>query len=329
MGKLPLEGFERQILVKKPGETDINFGCSPEKRTTETLLKYSIINIDKSEGPTSHQVSDYVQRILGIKKAGHSGTLDPGVTGVLPVAIGRATRIVQVLLPAGKEYVCLIYFHKEISDSEAKDVLKSFEGKIIQLPPVKSAVKRQERERKIYYIETLEIEGQNVLFRVGCQAGTYIRKLCHDLGKKAGTGAHMVELRRTKASSFDESTLVTLDDLRDAFWYYKNEGNETYLRKILMPVEHAVEFMPKIWVFDSAIEPICHGVNLAVPGVSKLNNFVDGDKVAIMSLKEELIAIGTAKMMTDKILNTNKGIAVKVEKVFMEPGVYPSLKKSE
>ena len=143
------------------------------------------------------------------------------------------------------------------------------------------------------------------------------------MGKSAGTGAHMVELRRTKAGPFDESTLTTLDDLRDAHWYYKHENNEKFLRKILQPIENAVKYLPKVWILDSAIESLSHGVDLAVPGISKLNNFLDNEMVAVLSLKGELVALGTSVMITDKILKLKKGIAIKIDKVFMKSGVYP------
>ena len=195
MGELPFETIKREILVKK--ESLGNFGINPENRTVEQLINYGIVNIDKPQGPTSHQVSGYVKKILGISKAGHSGTLDPNVTGVLPVALGRATRIAQALLPAGKEYVALMYLHKPIEEEKIKKAFNDFTGKIRQKPPVKSSVRRIERIREIYYIDILEIDNQDVLFRIGCQAGTYIRKYIHDLGQKLGCGAHMEGLRRT------------------------------------------------------------------------------------------------------------------------------------
>ena len=167
-------------------------------------------------------MADYVKKILKLDKAGHSGTLDPGVSGVLPIALQDSTKIVQVLLPAGKEYVALAHFHQESSEEEKRKVFEKFIGKIRQLPPVKSAVKREERERSIYYIDVLEIDGKDVLFKVGCQGGTYIRKLIHDMGKELG-GAHMAELRRTKAGPFNESQLVSLHELSDALYFYKEK----------------------------------------------------------------------------------------------------------
>ncbi|MBU2560797.1 MAG: RNA-guided pseudouridylation complex pseudouridine synthase subunit Cbf5 [Nanoarchaeota archaeon] len=327
---LPFEKTKRKILVKKDSQTSDKYGCSPEARSVEQLLQLGIINIDKPKGPTSHQVSAYAQKILGVKKGGHSGTLDPKVTGVLPTAVGKATRIVQALLVAGKEYVCLMHLHKEVPEAQIMNVMKEFTGKITQLPPLKSAVKRQWRERRVYYIEVLDIVGQDVLFVIGCQAGTYIRKICHDIGRALGTGAHMAELRRTKAGPFTEDTLMTLHDLTDAYWYYKNENNEKLIRHVVQPVENAVDHLPKLWVMDTTVDTLCHGADLAVPGITKLESGIEPDQtVAVMTLKQELVALGTAKMNTKDMMQRDKGIAVKTKKVFMEPGTYPKVQKKE
>jgi len=321
--KLPFEEIKRKILVKKEAKTDEKYGCKPEDRKTEDIINYGIINIDKPKGPTSHQVSDYTQKILNIKKAGHSGTLDPAVTGALPTALGSATKIVQVLLKAGKEYVAVMHLHKEVEEKKLREIFKEFTGKIRQKPPVKSSVRRVERTRNIYYFDILEIQKQDVLFKVGCEAGTYIRKLIHDIGKKLGSGAHMAELRRTKAGPFTEKTLFTLQDLQDAFHYYKKENKDKYLRKIIQPVENAVNHLPKIWVLDTTVEPLCHGSDLKIPGISKLNDKISkNDTIAVLTLKNELIALGTAKLTSEEIMKKEKGIAVKTERVFMNPGTY-------
>jgi len=325
--ELPFEEIKREIIVKREAEPIKGYGSKPEDRATKDIINYGIVNIDKPSGPSSHQVSDYVQKILGIGKAGHSGTLDPRVTGVLPIALGRATRIVEFLLKAGKEYVCLMHLHKKVEKEKIKEAISEFIGKITQLPPIKSSVKRQERSRKIYYIEILEIEDQDVLFKVGCEAGTYIRKLCFDIGKKLKTGAHMAELRRTKAGPFDESTLFTLQDLADAFHYYKN-GNDKFLRKVIQPVENAIVHLPKIFVIDSAISSLCHGVDLKVPGISKFETGIEkGNEVAVMSLKNELIAIGKVNFSSEQIKGLEKGVVAKIYKVFMLPDTYPRLFK--
>ncbi|MBD3248540.1 RNA-guided pseudouridylation complex pseudouridine synthase subunit Cbf5 [Candidatus Woesearchaeota archaeon] len=312
----------KEILTNIEAETDPSLGCNPEERKTEDILSYGIINIDKPKGPTSHQVSDMVKRILSLKKAGHSGTLDPAVTGVLPIALGRATRVIHAILKSGKEYVGIMHLHKEVDEKTLRDVCKKFIGTITQLPPIKSAVKRQERKRKIYYFDILEIQGQDILFRTGVQAGTYIRKLIHDMGKELKVGAHMAELRRTKAGPFEEDTLTTLQNLTDALHYYKENKDEKQLREIILPVESAVEHLPKVWVLDSTVDTLCHGANLNIPGISKLNKIKEKELVAVMTLKDELIGIGTASLSSKDILKKEKGLAVDIQKVFMLPDTY-------
>lgn len=324
---MPFEKIKRELFVRKEAETSDKFGKSPDKRTVDELLEYGVVNIDKPPGPTSHQVSAYVKEIINIKKAGHSGTLDPNVTGCLPIAFGNATRIVQALLIAGKEYICLMHLHKDIEEYEIRRATSEFVGKIKQLPPIKSAIKRQWRYRKIYYLQILDIDGRDVLFKVGTQAGTYIRKLVHDIGEKLGCGAHMAELRRTKAGPFNEDTLVTLHDLKDAYHFYKEDKNDTEIKKCILPIEYATNHLAKVYVFDTTVNTLCHGANLKVPGISKVESDIQvDDMVAIMTLKGELVAIGQAKMISKEMLG-EKGLAVSIDKVFMLPGTYPKLDK--
>ncbi len=323
---LPFERCEREVFVRREVETSPKFGCNPNERPIEDHIEYSIVNIDKPKGPTSHQVSSYAQKILKLKKGGHGGTLDPGVTGVLAIAMGKATRVIQALLPAGKEYICIMHLHKELDPAKVKEACESFVGKIKQLPPIKSAIKRQERYRKIYYLEVLEIEEKDVLFVVGCQAGTYIRKLCHDIGVKLDTGAHMAELRRTKAGPFNESTIVSLQNLTDAFHYYKKDGDEKQLRKYVQPMEAAVRHLPKVWVMDTTVSSLCHGANLKVPGISKVEADIQVDEmIAVMTLKNELIGLGNAKMISKEMVKKDKGIAINVDKIFMPRDTYPRI----
>jgi len=322
---LPFEEKQKtkKVLIKAEAMTDERYGSRPESRSTEELLKRGIIVLDKPSGPTSHQAADYLKRVLHVSKAGHSGTLDPGVTGVLPIALQESTRITNALLTAGKEYVCLMHVHQDIPREKLMEVLNKFKGKITQLPPKKSAVKRQLRDRNIYYLDVLEIKDKDVLFVVGCQAGTYIRKLVHDIGERLGCGAHMAELRRTKAGPFKENQAFILQDIADAFHYYKN-GDDSKLRKMLMPIESATQHLEKIWVHDAAINTMCHGAFLKVPGILKLDSDIKrGDIVAVMSLKNELILIGEAEMNSGELMKKEKGIAVKTLQVFMQPEAYP------
>ena len=216
-----------------------------------------------------------------------------------------------------------MHLHKAVEEKILLETIQqNFLGKIMQMPPLKSSVKRQLRPRTIYYFDILEIEDNDVLFKVGCEAGTYIRKLCHDLGLKLKVGAHMAELRRTKAGPFDESTLFPLHELTDAYHFWMEEKNEKFLRKAIQPVENGVKHLPKVWVFDSTVESLCHGADLKVPGISKLNDKINkNETVAIMTLKDELVAMGTSQMSSDEMMG-EKGLAVKTEKVFMVPGSY-------
>ena len=319
MGKLPFEKRKPKVLVKREAETNWDYGCKPEDRGVEELVRFGIVNVNKLSGPSSHEVSSFVKKILKVNKAGHSGTLDPGVTGVLPVATEKATRIVQTLLKAGKEYICLMHLHKDVSEEEIRETCGSFVGKIRQLPPVKSAVKRQEREREIYYLDILEIKGKDVLFKVGCEAGTYIRKLVHDVGEELDCGAHMAELIRTKAGPFNYHDWVSLYELKDAY----EAKDEKEIRRIVGVVEKGVEHLKKIWILDGAVDTLCHGANLGVPGVSKLDDDISrGDLVAVLTLKGELVCLGEAFMDSRSIMDKSRGLCVNVKKVFMDRKVY-------
>ncbi len=197
------------------------YGRPPETRPIEELLETGVICIDKPAGPTSHQVAEIVKNILGAKKTGHAGTLDPIVTGLLVIGINEGTKILKAQLEAPKEYVCLMRVHKEPTNSEVKNVLKEFTGPIFQRPPVRAAVSRVLRVREIYENKLLEHEEKNVLFKASCEAGTYIRRLCHDMGLALGSGAHMQQLRRVKSGAFSEKDIATLYDLADACVYWK------------------------------------------------------------------------------------------------------------
>lgn len=248
----------------------------------------------------------------------------------MPVAVGSATKVIQALHLAGKEYVCIMRLHGDVEEEKVREVCKEFMGPIYQRPPMRSSVKRRVRVRLIHYLDVLEKDGRNVLLRVGCESGTYIRKLCHDIGEVLGCGAHMRELRRTRSGPFTEENIVTLHDLKDAYVFWKEEGDEAYIRKALLPVELGVQHLPKFYVRDSAVDAICHGADLAIPGIVKIENDIEErDIVAILTLKGELIALGEAIMRTEDVMKEKRGIAVKTKRVIMKPGTYPKLWKSK
>jgi len=297
----------------------------PEKRSVEKRMTLGAINLDKTSGPTSHEVAAWVKRILEVEKAWHSGTLDPKVTGILPVLLGDATRIMDVLLLAGKEYICLMHVHKPMPKKRILEVCREFMGPILQKPPLKSSVVKELRTRTIYYLDVLEIEEQHVLMRVGCEAGTYIRKLCFDIGLALGTGANMEELRRTRAGPFrEDKTLVTLHQLADAVAALKEHGDESQLRQCIQPVEVALAHLPRLVIADNAVDAVCHGAPLAAPGLISLETDINkGDAVAFFTLKGEAVAVGQADMDSPEMLASRTGIVARTERVIMGPGTYP------
>jgi H/ACA ribonucleoprotein complex subunit 4 len=295
----------------------------------EQLMESGVILLDKPAVPTSHQVSAWVRDILAISKAGHGGTLDPRVTGLLPIALGRATNALRGLLYGGKEYVGVMRLHGEVPKKRIEEVFGEFTGRIYQFPPLRSAVKRELRVREVYYLEPMEIEKRLVLFRVGCEAGTYIRTLCHDMGDALGCGAHMVELRRTKVACFSEEEAVTLHEVKDAYINWREDGEESEMRRVVMPMERLLTHLPKIVVKDSAVDALCHGANLAVPGISQLDSGIrKGDFVAVITQKGEAVAMGSALRNSEVLMDLNKGVAVNTERVLMATGTYPKLWRS-
>jgi H/ACA ribonucleoprotein complex subunit 4 len=252
------------------------------------------------------------------------------VTGVLPITLEESTKIVQALLYSGKEYVCLMRLHGDAPEERVKEVLREFEDVIYQRPPLRASVKRQLRTRRIYYIEFLEADGRNVLFKVGCEGGTYIRKLCYDVGEVLGCGAHMQELRRTRAGPFVEGEdMVTLHDV--AYWFMngQQEKDEKVLKEIIQPMESALALIPKVYVRDSAVDAVCHGANLTAPGVLSLETGITNGSVAtVLTLKGEAVALARAAASSEGILNMEHGVVAKTERVLMPRGTYPKCWKT-
>ena len=311
-------------LTRSEEGTDSEFGKNPNQRTVEELIKTSVMICDKHSGPTSHQITAWVKEIFQVNHCGHSGTLDPAVTGVLPIALENSTKAMPVLMGLEKEYVGVMHLHKDVPENVLKEAVSKFIGKIVQLPPVKSAVARRPREREIKSFDVLEIEVRDVLFKVVCEAGTYIRKLVHDLGIPLG-GAHMTELRRTRVGNFTEDQSHSLLEIKDAYEFWK-EGSEEKLRKILIPADFAILHVKRIFVKDSAVETICNGSPVYPGGISRIQEGIErGETVAVYSLKEELISLGIAKLDSKEMLERKKGVAIRTDRVFMAKGTYPKI----
>ena len=250
-------------------------------KTISELLEFGILNIDKPSNPTSFDVSDFVRKKLGLKKTSHFGTLDPKVTGVLPIALNRACKLTGFFLGEDKEYVGVMRIHEEISLEKINKAIKEkFLGKIKQTPPRKSRVKRQEREREIKNFEILEQDGKNYVFRAEVQGGTYIRKLIDDLGKDLKVGAHMLELRRIRAGIFLEKNSINLYDFEKAIDEYK-KGNEKLLREIIIPAEIVAKVYKSVEIKDDNLKKILTGKPILEKDLREKQDFDDGEIISV------------------------------------------------
>ncbi len=302
------------------------WGTRPEDRSLEQRLRWGVFIADKPQGPTSHQVSAWVRDMAGAARAGHGGTLDPRVTGVLAVALNEATRALDALLAGDKEYVAVLQLHQDVDRARVEAMMARFVGSIYQMPPVRSAVKRELRARAVYEFALLEFEGRFALVRVRCESGTYIRTLAVDLGDALGVGAHLLELRRTRTGPFTERDARPLVALRDTFEVWRAEGREEPLRALLLPMERLLEPLPKIVVKDTAVDAICHGADVHVPGVAMLSpDLRRGQVAAVLTGKGEGVALATAKLTAEEIATAKSGVAADTKRVLMEPGTYPRL----
>ena len=246
----------------------------PDERSVEALCGFGVVNLDKPPGPSSHQVSAWMRDLVGAERAAHAGTLDPKVTGCLPVLLGDATRLSSALL-GRKEYVAVLELHGA-APGDLESVLSAFVGPIYQKPPRKSAVTRQLRVREVFDLEVLDRADRQVLLRIACESGTYVRKLCHDLGLARGTGAHMGDLRRTATEPFDDSTLVTMYDVADALGEWREEGDEGGVRELVSPAERAIEHLPRVRIAESAAEQVAEGAPVYAPGVIGVDESMEG-----------------------------------------------------
>ena len=310
------------MLIKSKRPISSGMGKRPEDRTVDELLSNGVVVLDKPSGPTSHQVTSWVAGMLGAEKAAHGGTLDPRVTGVLPVGVGVAVRAMDVLHYGTKAYVGAMKLHGNVDRKRLDDIFADFTGDVLQTPPVRSAVKREMRTRNIARLNLLELSGRDVLFEVDCDAGTYIRSLCVDIGDALAVGAHLQDLRRTRAGTLIEAQAVSLHDLRDAVEEHRR-GDGSHLKRMLRPMEVLLAQIPKIMIKDSAVDAVCHGADLAIPGIVEMDEVIrKGDPVGIMTLNGEGVALGMAIMDAEEMAKRSEGVAVDVSRVFMRPGTY-------
>ena len=319
-------------MYKISSSTNAPYGTPPSLRSIEELLKSGIVVINKQAGPSSHQVAAWLRDSFELQATGHGGTLDPNVTGVLPVSIGKASKVIKVLQESSKEYICHLKLSKDPGREKLDEVFSKFVGPIYQIPPIQAAVKRELRIRRIYELEILEHTSTSVLFRVDCEGGTYIRNLCDDIGSVLGIRGVMDQLIRTKSGPFKLEESCSLIEAHDIFQNWKSSSNESRLKKILRPLEDMLVDLPKLEVKDSAVDAICHGADLAIPGISAVSKKLKrGQLVSLISGQGEVIALGRATISAKEIIDNKneKGKAVKLERVIMERGTYPREWKSK
>lgn len=323
---LLLKNYDR-LLVRTGHYTPLPFGCSPLSRPLDAYLLYGIINLDKPVNPSSHEVVSWIKRIMKLEKTGHSGTLDPKVSGCLLVCLNRATRLVKAQQSAGKEYVAIARFHDDVkSAAKVQSGLDMLGGACFQRPPVISAVKRQLRIRTIYEAKLIEYNAKRhmAIFWVSCEAGTYIRTMCVHLGLMLGCGAHMEELRRVRSGVLDENKyMATMHDVLDSQFMYESLRDEKYIRRTVLPLELLLTTFPRIVVKDSAVNAICYGAQLMLPGVLRFEQNIEvGGEIVMMTTKGEAVATGIAQMTTAVMSSVDHGVVAVIKRVIMERDTY-------
>uniref|UniRef100_A0A383W3S0 Uncharacterized protein n=1 Tax=Tetradesmus obliquus TaxID=3088 RepID=A0A383W3S0_TETOB len=325
---LLLKNYDK-LNVRTGHYTPIPAGHTPLRRPLKDYLSYGCINLDKPANPSSHEVVAWIRRMLRVEKTGHSGTLDPKVTGNLIVCVDRATRLVKAQQSAGKEYVCIARLHGKVEGGKERveRALETLTGALFQRPPLISAVKRQLRVRTIYKSKLYEYDDEHHLavFWVSCEAGTYVRTLCVHLGLLLGVGGHMQELRRVRSGIMGEhDNMVTMHDLLDAQWVLDNLRDEAYLRRVVMPLERLLTSFKRLVVKDSAVNAICYGAKLMIPGLLRFESGIDvDDEVVLMTTKGEAVAVGIATMNSAGMASVDHGSVAKIKRVIMERDTYP------
>lgn len=324
---LLLKNFDK-LNIRTNHYTPLPNGASPLNRTIEEYVKSGCINLDKPVNPSSHEVVAWIKRILRVQKTGHSGTLDPKVSGCLIVCIEKATRLVKSQQSAGKEYVGIVRFHSAIDDAKkVAQALETLSGALFQRPPVIAAVKRNLRIRTIYESKLIEfdVKKQMGIFWVSCEAGTYVRTLCVHLGLILGTGGIMQELRRTRSGiQSEDDNMVTMHDLLDAQYAYDHYKDESYLRRVIKPLESLLVSHKRIIMKDSSVNAVCYGAKILLPGVLRYDDGIEVDQqIVIVTTKGEAIALAIAQMTTAVMSTCDHGVVAKIKRVIMERDTYP------
>lgn len=311
------------ILEESPN-TDDAFGGLPDDRSLEERLASGFILIDKPAGPTSHQLAAWARDLLGLERLGHGGTLDPFATGVLPLMAGRCMKITNKILKHRKCYIAVFRFKESPSEEELRSTMASMTGRIYNVPPEVSAVKVQVRTRTIHAFELLDIDGKDAIARITCEAGTYIRTMARDMGLMLNTPVSLKELRRESSGMFDLQQCVTMDQLADAVWLWKECGQEDALKRIVHPIEKLLADVPRCQIKDSAVAALAFGAPLLRPGLVNLPaGLSKGTELLVTSLKQEAVGFVKLKADAETIVAMESGEVARPSMVLMDTEVYP------
>tara|TARA_B100001564_G_scaffold242004_1_gene204938 strand:+ start:917 stop:1885 length:969 start_codon:yes stop_codon:yes gene_type:complete len=311
------------VLDSKP-TTDDAFGTVPDERTLEQRLASGFILVDKPAGPTSHQLAAWARDLLGLDRLGHGGTLDPFATGVLPLMAGRCMKITNKILKHKKTYIAVFRFRTMPDEADLKKTIASMTGRIYNVPPEVSAVKVQVRTRTIHAFELLDVEGNDAVARISCDAGTYIRTMARDMGLLLNTPVTLKELRRETSGMFDLKDCVTMDQLADAVWLWKECGQEEALKAIVHPIEKLLVDVPRCQVKDSAVAALAYGAPLLLPGLISIpKGLKKGTELMVASLKEEAVGFVKLKADSNDIIAMETGEIARPSMVLMDTDVYP------
>ena len=315
MYNLPFELKSRIILYR---EKDFKIKKKFPKYSVNELFNIGIINLNKPKKYYCSEIDNKLTNLLEVPRIGHAGTLDPMVDGVLPIMLMKTTKISDILSKAGKVYDCEMHVHEDIEKKKIIEVLKLFEGKIKQFPPKRSAVKRQWRTREVYGIKLLKIKKRDVFFIVWCEAGTYIRTLCVDIGEKLGVGAHMIALKRIQVASLKIKDSIEFDKLIFEYKKYLSTKDESSLNKLIIPKEKALNHLPKIWVDKDIKTHLKNGSPVFAPGILAVESEIEkGEFVAVFSENNDLWVIGKADMTSKEMIKKKKGLAIKTSMVLI------------
>jgi len=268
-----------------------------------------ILPIDKPRDMSSRKLCSEVKRLLAAKKVGSTGTLDPHASGLMLLCVNNATKLVSVLQKLDKEYLALAKFHSDVKRTQLTRVLERFKGEIVQIPPKRSSVARRPRKRRVYELKVLEFGKREAKIYVKCEAGTYVRKLIHDIGTKLG-GAHLQELRRIAIGYFRVEDAVSFEE------FVRSKDSE----KFLLPMERCIKHLKRVTLKWGSVKGALKGAPIFRPGILGYESRPDkGEVVAVFSPSDDLIALG-------KWIGGN--IALRIDRV-IRPNYKPNKRRQE